>query len=234
MASAPFVLFGPAHLSALALTLLVPLALAGIARVVDDAPLARAISLAFAALLVGTWILWLWMIFSRGWASAQTLLPMHLCDWATIAAIVTSIRPNQKSYELAYFWALAGTLQAMITPDLAYDFPDLRFVVFFAFHGGVIASVLYLTFALRLRPLPASIPRVVAWSFVYLAAAGAVDWLLKVNFGYLRAKPAQASLLDALAPWPWYIAELAVLGIVSVLIWYMPWFIVDRIQARRA
>lgn len=234
MASVPFALFGPAHLSALALTLLVPLTLAAAARAIADARLSRAIGVAFAALLVATWILWLWMIFDRGWASAQTLLPMHLCDWATIAAIATLIRPNQKSYELAYFWALAGTLQAMITPDLAYDFPDLRFVVFFAFHGGVIASVLYLTFALGLRPLPASIPRVVAWTFVYLGTAGAVDWLLKVNFGYLRAKPAQASLLDALAPWPWYIAELAVLGIVSVLIWYMPWFIVDRIRARRA
>jgi hypothetical integral membrane protein (TIGR02206 family) len=232
MTPSPFVLFGPTHLSVLALTLAVPLLLTAATRA--NAMAVRAIRLAFAAFLIATWLLWLWMIFGRGWASAQTLLPMHLCDWATIAAIATLIRPNRKSYELAYFWALAATLQAMITPDLAFDFPDLRFVVFFAFHGGVIAAVLYLTFAQRLRPVPASLPRVVAWSFIYLGAAGAVDWLLKVNFGYLRAKPAQASLLDALAPWPWYIAELAVLGIASVLIWYMPWYVADRVRARTA
>jgi hypothetical integral membrane protein (TIGR02206 family) len=231
MTPAPFVLFGPAHLSAIALTLLVPLALAAITR--TRAKVERGVRLAFAAWLIGTWVLWLWMIFGRGWASAQTLLPMHLCDWATLAAIVTLIRPNQRSYELTYFWALAATFQAMLTPDLAFDFPDLRFVVFFAFHGGVIAAVLYLTFGMGMRPIPASLPRVIAWSFAYLGAAGAVDWLLKVNFGYLRAKPVQASLLDALAPWPWYIGELAVLGVASVLIWYAPWFVADRIRARR-
>jgi hypothetical integral membrane protein (TIGR02206 family) len=232
--NAPFVLFGPAHLAALALTLLVPLALAAAVRVLALPELARAIRLCFAAFLVATWVLWFWMIFGRGWASAQTLLPMHLCDWATIAALITLIRPNRKSYELAYFWALAATLQAMLTPDLAFDFPDLRFVVFFAFHGGVVAAVLYLTFGLRLRPVPASIPRTVSWSLIYLAAAAAVDWLLHVNFGYLRAKPAAHSLFDYLSPWPWYVAELAILGTALVLIWYAPWFIADRLGRRAA
>ena len=222
--AAPFVLFGHAHIAAIALAFLLPVVLAGIVR---------AVCWLFAAELIATWILWYWMIFSLGWASVQTLLPMHLCDWATILALITLIRPSQRTYELAYFWALAGTLQALVTPDLAYDFPDLRFVVFFAFHGGVIAAVLYLTLGARMRPYPASIPRVLAWSAVYLVAAGTVDWLFKVNFGYLRAKPPTGSLLDLMGPWPYYVGSLAVLGIVFVLILYSPFFIADRLRGSR-
>ena len=228
--SPPFALFGHGHLTAIILTVAIPLVLAVLARGARSEAFTRAIRWLFAAELIATYILWYWIIFSNGWQSAQTLLPMWLCDWATITAIVTLIWPNQRTYELAYFWALAGTLQAMITPDLRYDFPDLRFVVFFAFHGGVIAAVLFLTLGARMRPYPASIARVLAWSFIYLLAAGAVDWQFNANFGYLRSKPPLGSLMDVLGPWPWYIASLAGLAIVFVLVLYLPFWIADRIR----
>ncbi len=149
-----------------------------------------------------------------------------------IGRIFTLIRPNQRTYELAYFWALGGTLQALLTPDLQYGFPDLRFDVFFLFHSGIIAAVLYLTFGSRLRPWPSSIPRVLLWSLVYLVLALTVNWAFKTNFGYLSAKPPGPSLLDALAPWPYYIGEMAVLGVISILIYYAPFYVADRLKAR--
>lgn len=230
--SHPFILFGRDHLIVLALTFVVPIVLALLTRRSVNA--VRATRLAFAAWLIGCWLLWFWMIFSLGWESPQTLLPMHLCDWATIAAIVTLLAPNQKTYELAYFWCLCGTLLAMVTPDLQYGFPDLRFIIFFAFHGGVIAATLYLTFGARMRPYPASIPRVIGWTLIYFVAASTVDWAFKVNFGYLRGKPTVATILDAFAPWPWYIAELAGVAVVLILIFYAPFFIWDRARAARA
>lgn len=229
--SHPFILFGRDHLIALMLTFVVPVLLAVLTRRSMDA--VRATRFAFAAWLIGTWILWLWMIFHLGWQSPQTLLPMHLCDWATIVAIITLLSPNQKTYELAYFWCLCGTLLAMVTPDLEYGFPDLRFVVFFAFHAGVIAATLYLTFAAKMRPYPRSIPRVMAWSLFYLVAAGAVNWVFKVNFGFLSAKPTAATMMNALAPWPWYIGEMVLIGIVLIFAFYAPFFIWDRARAAR-
>ncbi|HEY7976893.1 MAG TPA: TIGR02206 family membrane protein [Rhizomicrobium sp.] len=224
--SHPFVLFGADHLTVLALTFIVPVVLALLTRRSMNA--VRATRLGFAAWLIGAWIFWFWMIFHLGWESPQTLLPMHLCDWATIATIITLLWPNRKTYELAYFWCLCGTLLAMVTPDLQYGFPDLRFIIFFAFHAGVIAATLYLTFAAKLRPYPRSIPRVIGWTLVYFVAASTVDWAFKVNFGFLRAKPTAATIMDALAPWPWYIAELAGMAFVLILIFYAPFFIRDR------
>ncbi len=230
----PFVLFGADHLIVLALTFAIPLVLAVTARMTHAPAFDRVFRTALAVWLIATWIVWFWLIFDRGWQSAQTLLPMHLCDWACIAVIVTMLTRNRRSYELAYFWALAGTLQGLLTPDLAIGFPDLRFLVFFAFHSGVIGGVLYLTFGSRMRPYPSSLPRVIAGTLIYAVTAAVVDWAFHVNFGYLRAKPAQASVLDLLAPWPWYIAELIAIGLISIFVFYTPFFITDRLRKKTA
>jgi hypothetical integral membrane protein (TIGR02206 family) len=230
----PFVLFGPAHLSAIALAFVAPVILAVLVRSAGNARLAEIVRWLFATELIATYILWYWLLYSRGWMAIGNLLPMHLCDWAAIATIVTLLRPNRKSYELAYFWALSATLQATLTPQLALDWPDLRFVVFFGFHGGVIAAVLYMTLGMRLRPNLSSLPRVIAWTLFYGVAAGAVDWAFGVNFGFLRAKSVDPSVLDLLSPWPWYIAELVPIAFGFILILYAPFFLADRIaQARK-
>jgi hypothetical integral membrane protein (TIGR02206 family) len=223
----PFVLFGSSHLIALALTIAVAAALVILARQrpAADWPIRTVLGL----MLLGVWAWWYVLAGSRGWLTIGDALPMNLCDWAIIATLVTLFYPNQKSYELAYFWALAGTVQGMITPDTPYDFPEARFLIFFVYHGGIIAAVLYLTFGLRLRPWFQSLLRVVSWSFVYLIAAGATDLLLGTNYGFLRAKPAQVTLFDFLSPWPWYIAELIALGFVSAALYYAPWSIADRV-----
>lgn len=229
--SSRFVLFGVAHQSAIALAITVPLAFALWSRRTQAAePKLRAL---FAALLLGTWAVWLILLYQRGWLHPGNLLPMHLCDWASIATIYCLLRPSQRSYELAYFWAMGGTLQALITPDLAYDFPDFRFMAFFLLHAGVVAAVLYLTIAMGLRPRLASLPRVGLWSLAYMASALLVNSLFGTNFGFLSAKPMGISLFDLLADWPWYLGQLMLIGLMSMLISYAPFFLVDQIQKRK-
>ena len=53
------------------------------------------------------------------------------------------------------------------------------------------------------------------------------DGLLKVNYGFLRAKPSHASLYDLMPAWPWYIPVVVVLALVAVLVCYLPFFLVD-------
>jgi len=228
-----FILFGVAHLCAIALAFLVPLALAAATLMSRNPQFERRVRLVFAGLLIGTWIAWFALLYARDWFAPGNVLPMNLCDWAAILTIVTLLRPGQRSYELAYFWAMGGTLQALLTPDLRYGFPDMRFDVFFLFHSGIIAAVLYLTFGARWRPWPSSIPRVMLWSLVYLISAFGVNAVFNTNFGYLSAKPPGPSLFDAMAPWPWYIAELALLGILSILLYYAPFYFADSLKRWR-
>jgi hypothetical integral membrane protein (TIGR02206 family) len=230
MTGRPFVLFGTGHLVSLALSFALPLLAARITRGQRSRRVARRICTYLGVVLVLNWALWLTYLARIGGLTIGNELPLNLCDWATIATVACLLKPNQKSYELAYFWALGGTLQGMLTPDLAYDFPDIQFVLFFVYHGGIVAGVIYLTFALGFRPYPSSLPRVIAWSLFYACVAGLADWLLKTNYGLLRAKPIYPSVLDLMPAWPWYIPILILLGFVSALVYYAPWFVADQFK----
>ena len=232
--SPQFVPFGPSHLTAIALTLTVPLALALLARHEHLGRHAdRLARIGLACFLAVGWICWLGQSVWRHELTLGNGLPMNLCDWAEIALIVALLTRGQFAYELGYFWGLGGTLQGVLTPPLYYDFPDPQFIFFFIQHGGVVASLLYLTLGARMRPTPRSLPRVIAASFAYLGAAALVDWTLGVNYGFLRAKPLGQNLLTLMSPWPWYIPELVVVGMGLVLLYYLPFALVDWIRPYR-
>ena len=158
---------------------------------------------------------------------------MNLCDWATVAVLAACFTRNERAYELAYFWGLAGTLQGIVTPDVNYSFPEPQFDVFMLGHAAIIGAVLYLTFGTGLRPVAASLPRVAAWTLAYAASAGLIDWLLGVNYGFFRAKPSHATLFEFLSPWPVYIPEMIALGFAALAILYAPWWVRDALKRAR-
>ena len=230
----PFVLFGRSHLIALVLPFIVPFVAAWIVKPLKHPQADRIVRWTLGAAMTVNWAAWMLLLHGKGWLGVDNEFPLNLCDWATVATVVTLFWPNQRTYELAYFWALAGTLQGMMTPDVVFDFPEIQFVLFFVFHGGIIASVLYLTFGLKMRPYPASLPRAIGWTFVYVGVAGAFDALSGANYGMLRSKPPFPTILDIMPPWPWYIGGLIAMGLASTLIYYAPFFVADRIRGRRA
>jgi len=223
------VLFGAEHLATLAVIVGTATALAVWARRASDETRNK-IAIALAAALALNKTAAFWTIFAVEHQNWRDGLPMHLCDWSGIAAIIALLWRGQLAYEMAYFWGLGGTLQALLTPDLKFDFPDIRFLTFFISHGGTLVAVALLTFGMKMRPWPKSLLRILLWSNVYLIAAGTTDWLLNENYGYLRAKPASASLLDKLGPWPWYIASLEAVALLSFLVYYSPFFVADRVR----
>ncbi len=231
--SHPFVLFGPSHLAAIALTLALPLALALLARHEHlGRPADRVTRLALAAFLAIGWLCWYGLGAARGTLSLDNGLPMNLCDWAEVALIVALLTRHQFAYELGYFWGLGGTLQGVLTPTVYWDFPDAQFIFFFIQHGGVVAALLYLTLGARLRPTWRSLPRVILATFAYVGVAALADWLVGVNYGFLRAKPAGQNLMSFLSPWPWYIPELVAIGTAFVLLYYAPFALADALRRR--
>ena len=114
-----FVLFGRSHQTVLALTVIVPVILAFAVRATASRGLARVICWIFAVAITGIWAVWYVVFYRSGWLDLGNALPMDLCSWAAIATVFALVRPGQKSYELAYFWALAGTLQGLLRPGIA-------------------------------------------------------------------------------------------------------------------
>ena len=227
----PFVLFGSSHVTAIALTLVVPLAFVAVVRARPTSE--KQIRFGLAAVIAVNWMAWMFLLYEKGWLNIGNDIPLNLCDWATVATFVALVDLTQETYELAYFWALCGTLQALITPDCTYDFPDAKFIMFFVYHGGIIAAVVFLTIGMKMRPYLMSIARVTGWTLLYGAVAGTADWILGTNYGFLREKPDHMTLLTYMSPWPWYLPELLGAGILFMLFWYAPFALAD-LRAKRA
>lgn len=224
-----FQLFGIPHLTVLFLTVAIPVILCMTVRRLPAT--GKWIGFGLAGILVANKIAVLSYAIALDTVPWMQRLPMQLCDWVTFIVAAALIWRGRTLCELAYFWGLAGTLQATITPDLAYGFPHFYFFTFHISHSAIIIGVAFITFGNGFRPVAASIIRAFVWLQVYLVTAVTANLLLEQNYGYLCRKPLNPSLLDHLGPWPWYILSLEVLALVFFAIYYLPWWIFDRVKA---
>jgi hypothetical integral membrane protein (TIGR02206 family) len=125
--------------------------------------------------------------------------------------------PRARLVELVYFWGLSASLQAVLTPDLAYSFPSVFYFTYFGYHVGAVLAAVVLVFGLRLYPRPGAVARVYAASLAWTALAGAGDLITGANYMYLRYKPVHGSLLSVMGPWPWYIVATVALALAMLL-----------------
>jgi hypothetical integral membrane protein (TIGR02206 family) len=179
---------------------------AWVGRAISAVLVADAVSFELRPVVEGTW-------------SLRGSLPLNLCDLTLVVAAVVCWVPRwQTGMELTYFWGLAGTLQAVITPDLTISFPHLEFFQFVVGHVGIVIAAAYLVIGLRRRPRRSAVPRVFAITLAYAGLVGVLDWLTGANYMYLARIPGRTSLLSVLGPWPWYIASAAGVAVVLFLI----------------
>jgi len=164
----------------------------------------------------------------RGTFSAQTSLPLALCDMAVLVAAAACVWRVPLLVELTYFWGLAGTLQAVITPDLNVGFPHLVFFQYMVGHLGIVLAAVYLVVGLRITPRPGAVLRVFAITLGYTAGVGIVDGLTGANYMFLRAPPANWTLLRVLGPWPWYVVSAAGVALVLLVALDAPFWMAHR------
>jgi hypothetical integral membrane protein (TIGR02206 family) len=151
----------------------------------------------------------------RGEWTPRVNLPLQLTDAVTIVSVAALWRPGcALLVELAYFWALSASLQALLTPDLGATFPDPLFLAFFATHSGAVAAACLLVFGERRALRPGAVRRAFAATVAFAALAALGNALTGGNYMYLRRKPARGSLLDLLGPWPVYLLGAAAVGLL--------------------
>jgi hypothetical integral membrane protein (TIGR02206 family) len=155
------------------------------------------------------------------WSLAASL-PVQLCDVAGFVAAAALLWRQLLLVEVAYFWGLGGTLQALLTPDLKEHFPSFPYIQFYVTHDLVIVAALFLVFGLALTPRPGAVRRTFFLTVAFAAVVGLINLATGGNYMYLRQVPAHGSLLDLMGPWPWYIATGAVLTLVVLAILEAP------------
>jgi hypothetical integral membrane protein (TIGR02206 family) len=226
--------YGLPHLTVISLTIVLPFVLAAIVWRTKSPRVEKVIIGVLSAVLVLNYVVYLIFIRSRGTAIWQHMLPMQLCDWGMVVVIVAMWTGNQRWFEVAYFWGIGGTLQAVLTPNLPFGFPDWRFISFFTSHCGIIIGVVFLMLTRRYRPFPMSIVRVFLWSEFYFVVTFVTDKLTDFNYGFLLHKPEAFSILSFLSDsWPLYLLQLHGVALLFFLGLYAPFAVYDVARGSR-
>ncbi|MGM0878472.1 MAG: TIGR02206 family membrane protein [Bacillota bacterium] len=186
-------------------------------------------SLAYLLLLFDT-IHHLWLVGQNAW-SIKTALPLHLSDLAVILAIILLLTRNFRLFQFMYFAGLGSSIQAILTPDLGrFSFPHFQYIEFFVSHGGVVLACLFMVFAYKYRPTIRSMWVTVLIVNLYAVCVFFLNKWLGANYLYIMKKPGNASLLDFLGPWPWYLISLEILIIVSFYLLYSPFWLKRKME----
>ena len=219
-----FEAYGPSHLAVLGVFATGAALLVWIGRRQTESQ-ARLFGRAFAVLIVAAFLVAL--VYKLIRPNLDTSVPLQLCDVAELTAAYALWSQRHWAFALTYYWCLVLSSQALITPDVgtpeegAPDFPTIfssrssRFTCSWSgrpsiSRGGV---------GCGRRGAATAVIATLAWAaftFTFNAITG-------TNYGYLNRKPATASLLDVLGPWPIYLlTEVTIVLIVWALMTW-PW-----------
>ena len=223
---APFVMFGTWHLIALLVIVLLNFGMLGFRK--SSAKTRTALRWTMAIVLWVDESSWhIWNLYWGHW-TVQTMLPLHICSiliWLAGFMLIFKIRPI---YEFEYFIGIGGAMQALLTPDAGiYGFPHYRIFQTIISHGLLITSGIYMTTVEGFRPTWKSFWRVVIGVNIYAAVIFPINLLLGTDFLFINGKPATASILDFLPPWPYYLVYMELIGLAVFLLLYLPFIIRD-------
>jgi len=222
-------ILSPEHLIPLALLVVASAALCITARRAPGRWTGIAAALIAVAIVI-TELSWQpYVVGNHSWSAAYSL-PVQLCDVGGFVAAAALLWRQAVLVEIAYFWGLGGTLQALLTPDLGDHFPSFPYLQFYATHDLVVLAALFLVIGLGLQPRADSVRRIFVITLAFAAVVGLIDLLTGGNYMYLRRVPAEGSLLTVMGPWPWYIAIGALLTLIVLAILDAPF----RFSRRRA
>lgn len=156
-------------------------------------------------------------------------LPLELCSISGIFCAVMLLTKNRFLFEVFYFLAVGGSLQAMLTPNLDYGFPHYRYIQFFFSHYLIFCAPLILLWLYRFPITRRAVFR--SWLALHVLASivFVVDLVIpQANYMFLMRKPTTPSLLDYLGPHPYYLLSLEVLVLFIFALLYAPFAFRNR------
>jgi hypothetical integral membrane protein (TIGR02206 family) len=210
-------ILSPEHLVPLALLVIVAAALCTAARRAPGRWTSLVAALIAAAIVISELSWQPYVLANHSWSAAFSL-PVQLCDVGGFVAAAALLWRQAVLVEIAYFWGLGGTLQALLTPDLRDHFPSFPYLQFYATHDLVVLAALFLVIGLGLQPRVGAVRRIFLLTLGFAIAVGLIDLVTGGNYLYLRQVPAQGSLLSVMGPWPWYIAVGALLTLIVLTV----------------
>ena len=182
----------------------------------------------FAFSLAFTVLVWTFLKIYLNGFDIKHDLPLNLCNLTALLLPIFTLTRKKLYYEIVFFWILAGTTHAVLTPDLSDAFPHYVFLKYWYVHAGLILFVFYATFVYNMRPtLKSPIKSFVALQG-YIILMFAVNYTIGSNYFYTNQKPNSSSALDFLGEWPYYIFVIELFMLPYFFLFYLPFYLSSR------
>jgi hypothetical integral membrane protein (TIGR02206 family) len=162
-----------------------------------------------------------WLFRGGNWDITYTL-PFQLCSISLILSLILLMTNSRVLATVLYFIGGVGAFAALLTPELFLGFPHFRFFQFFITHMVIIWTALYFVWVRGYYPEKRSV-----WvAFLFLNGCSFIAfWVNRLtggNYMFLAQKPENASLIDYLGPYPYYILSLEALALGLFWILWLP------------
>lgn len=158
----------------------------------------------------------------------KTDLPLYLCSLMALIIPVFSYFRKYWMFEVLVFWIIAGTLQGVITPDIAVGFPSFDYFRYWIVHLGLLSIIFYAIFVLEMKPRFKSVFISFLALQLYIIIIVVINFILEANYFYLNEKPKSTSILDYFGVWPYYIVVTQLIVIPLFLIIYFAFILGSR------
>ncbi len=216
--------FGTSHLTYVSVCLIIWMLIPWIGTKLKNNALKFKIAKILVMITLGQeFLLDIYQIFMNDWVLSKDL-PLHMCGFGLFLTSYALWTKNQTAFEISYFWGLARSFQAIITPDPT-RWPYGDFSVFWNYlsHGIIILNVLWLVFVDKMSCRKGIFLNVI---FITNGTAFIVGGLNKLigngaNYWFLSAKP-QGDSPFLIGEWPLYLIcfELAMFLFMGLV--YLP------------
>lgn len=173
-------------------------------------------------IIAGAEAVWYGYVLTGPWPVWPGMLPLHLCDVTVWLTAYSAARRSARAFSIAYYWGMAGTTMALLTPDvqgLSWNYPTIQF---FVSHGLVVATLLTMALSGAVHLDRTSWWKALLFLHAYAAAVAAFNVLFGTNYLYLMSKPSGSTLLDLFGPWPWYLVVADAAGAVLFALLSLP------------
>ncbi|SFL70669.1 conserved hypothetical integral membrane protein TIGR02206 [Gracilibacillus orientalis] len=179
-----------------------------------------------AFLILGEVSFHVWYLLNDRW-DVLINLPFQLCSISLYLCTIMLLTRNYKVFEVSFFVSMIGAFVALVTPELFFGFPHMRFIQFFIAHITIILSCFYMVWIEEYKPTLGSVMRAFIVLNIMAGFVFIVNKLIGSNYMFLAEKPINASIIDYLGPYPWYIIPLEVMALTLFMLLY---FAVIKLQ----
>ena len=157
-------------------------------------------------------------------------LPLNICNFSLIIALVSLITRNRYCFEFSYFIGATAALQSLLTAGLPYIYNLTDYILFFFQHALIIVLALWNVFVGGMITSKYAILRTMIFLNLMVLPVGIINWFADSNYMYICQKPHVESPF-LFGEWPWYILSLEVVGLLMMLIAAIPMAMANKARS---